>query len=291
MDSTPLVSVLMTAYNRENYISEAIESVLASTYTNFELIIVDDQSLDRTLEIAESYKVNDSRIKVFQNQKNLGDYPNRNKAASYAQGKYLKYVDADDQIYPYGLEQLVFYMEQFPEAGYGLCSLEQDKEWVYPFCLSPKEAYNRHYIQKLPLFHKAPLSAIIKKDTFQKMGGFANVRHYGDLDMWHRLSKYHYVVLMPHGLVWYRTSDGQEATIRQKDPINRIKTIHTAHQNTTSEDSPLDERDKALLNNFFLKMEASAIIYGFRKFGIKKGLEMKNYVNFSIFDVFKYKFK
>ena len=63
----PLVSVLMTAYNREKYISEAIESVLSSTFKNFELIIVDDGSVDNTVKIARGYELKDSRIKVFTN--------------------------------------------------------------------------------------------------------------------------------------------------------------------------------------------------------------------------------
>ncbi|HEV2714429.1 MAG TPA: glycosyltransferase family A protein, partial [Terriglobales bacterium] len=97
--ATPLVSVLMTAYNREKYIAEAIESVLASNFKDFELIIVDDCSKDRTAEIARRY-TSDSRVQVHVNEKNLGDYPNRNRAASLARGKYLKYLDSDDVIYP-----------------------------------------------------------------------------------------------------------------------------------------------------------------------------------------------
>ena len=99
MEVGPLVSVLMTAYNREKYIEEAIGSVLASTYTYFELIIVDDCSKDKTVEIAKKYERMDERVKVYINETNLGDYPNRNKAASYASGEYLKYVDSDDLVY------------------------------------------------------------------------------------------------------------------------------------------------------------------------------------------------
>jgi glycosyltransferase involved in cell wall biosynthesis len=83
----PLVSVLMTAYNRENYIVEAIESVLSSTYTNFELIVVDDGSTDNTVNIARGYAHKDDRIKVYVNTKNLGDYANRNNAAKKAKGE------------------------------------------------------------------------------------------------------------------------------------------------------------------------------------------------------------
>ncbi|MBN8834489.1 MAG: glycosyltransferase family 2 protein [Sphingobacteriales bacterium] len=78
---SPLVSVLMTAYNRQPFIAEAIESVIASTYQNWELIIVDDCSNDDTVSIAKSYLLKDNRIQVFENKKNLGDYPNRNLVA------------------------------------------------------------------------------------------------------------------------------------------------------------------------------------------------------------------
>ena len=143
-----MVSVLMTVYNREKYIAEAIESVLASTYQDWELIIVNDRSKDRSVAIANTYAERDERIKVYLNEKNLGDYPNRNQAVGYAKGKYIKYVDADDMIYPHGLEVLVHFMEQFPDAGYGLCSLPQDKFKIFPFVLNPSDAYKRHYFEE-----------------------------------------------------------------------------------------------------------------------------------------------
>ncbi len=76
----------MTTYNREKYLVQAVESVLASTYENFELIIVDDQSKDRSLAIAQELAAKDTRIRVVLNEKNMGDYPNRNKAASLRRG-------------------------------------------------------------------------------------------------------------------------------------------------------------------------------------------------------------
>src|SRR3954447_24784578 len=120
MQQKDLISVLMTAYNREAYIAEAIQSVLASSYENFELIIVDDHSVDNTINIAREFEQKDRRVKVYRNEKNLGDYPNRKFAASLATGKYLKFVDSDDILYPHGLEVMVRGMEQFPEAGLGM---------------------------------------------------------------------------------------------------------------------------------------------------------------------------
>lgn len=209
LQSRPLVSVLMTAYNRERYIGQAIESVVASSYPNWELIIVDDRSKDQTIPIAESYAVKDDRIRIYINEQNLGDYPNRNKAASYARGKYLKYVDADDYMYPWGLDILVTCMEKFPDAGWGLCSLGQIVEQPYPVMLSPKESYEFHYFGR-GLFHKAPLSSIIRKSAFEEIDGFSNLRMVGDSDMWHRMAARFPVVLMPDGIVWYREHDSQE---------------------------------------------------------------------------------
>lgn len=213
----------MTAYNREKYISEAIESVLAQTYKDFELVIVDDASTDRTVEIARSFAGRDERVKLCINEKNLGQFENRNKAARLSKGRYLKYLDSDDLLYPTGLEVLVNMMERFPAAGYGLCSLIQDDDRPYPFLLGPKEAYERHFIKKVPLFHKAPLSSIIKRTAYDAVGGFTNPRGEGDYEMWLSLSLKHSVVLMPDGVAWYRVHEEQIDRQRRSDPFIRFR--------------------------------------------------------------------
>jgi len=210
--NSPAISVLMTTYNREKYVGAAIESVLNSTFKNFELVIVDDRSKDQTLEIVRNWQAKDDRVKLYINEQNLGDYPNRNQAAAHATGKYLKYVDADDLIYPWGLQILWECMERFPEAGWGLCSLAQDKARPFPFVLDTAEAYRYHYLGP-GLFHKAPLSSIIKKELFDAVGGFEPGRMVGDFEMWHRLALQSPVVLMPHGMVWYRAHDDQESNV------------------------------------------------------------------------------
>ena len=82
--SEPIVSVLMGAFNRAPLIAPAIESVLAQRFADFELIIVDDRSTDDTLAIARRYERLDGRVRVFVNDRNLGDYPNRNRASTRA---------------------------------------------------------------------------------------------------------------------------------------------------------------------------------------------------------------
>lgn len=290
LDVQPLVSVLMTVYNKDVYLKGAIESVIASTYEHWELILVDDCSNDNSADIARSFSEHDDRITLYSNETNLGDYPNRNRAASYAKGKYLKYVDADDQIYPYGLEILVHYMEQYPEVGYGLCSMVQDKERMYPFAIGPQEAYQRHFFGGRLLFDKASLDSIIRKSVFESVGGFANVRHFGDFELFLRLSKIHQVLLMPQGIVFYRRSDGQEAAIRQKNPINALKTFQAALSHINSEDCPLSKKDQQKVSLWYHKLIASLILYSYRKFNLSKAQELKNAAKVDFNSILKLKF-
>ena len=86
--AAPLVSVLITAYNREELLPAAIESAPASSLTDIEAIVCDDASTDKTTAIALAIAQKDNRVRVFLNDKNVGDYPNRNRAAGLARGKY-----------------------------------------------------------------------------------------------------------------------------------------------------------------------------------------------------------
>lgn len=110
-----LVSVIMSNYNTPaEYLVEAIESVLNQTYTNFELIIVDDCSTDNSLEIIKSYK--DSRIVVFENEENLGITKSLNRALAVAKGEYIARMDADDVCLPERLSKQVEYLKNNPQV-------------------------------------------------------------------------------------------------------------------------------------------------------------------------------
>lgn len=282
----PMVSVLMTTYNREKYLAIAVESVLASTYTDFELIIVDDQSKDRSYEIAQEYAEKDSRVRVFRNEKNLGDYPNRNKAASLARGKYLKYVDADDMIYPTGLQVMVSGMEKFPEAGWGLSSLPQDKDRIFPFMLSGREAYLRHYFKER-LFHKAPLSAIIKKEAFDKVGGFTGKRYLGDFEMWHILANHYPVVLMAQGVVWYREHEEQEMQNNRTDVTVPFKYLKCSEEMINNPDCPLTPEDKQKVFNKVKWNQARYILGVGKNNSIKAMLQLKVESGMGYFEILK----
>jgi glycosyltransferase involved in cell wall biosynthesis len=255
------ISVLMTTYNRERYVKDAICSVLQSSFTDFELIVVDDGSKDQTISIVKAMAAQDSRIQLHKNPSNLGDYPNRNRAASLAKGKYLKYVDADDLIYPWGLEVLWESMEKFPNAGWGLCSLAQDRSRIFPFALNPAEAYRYHYLGPR-LFHKAPLSSIIRKTLFDEVGGFEPQRMVGDFEMWHRLAKISPVVLMPQGMVWYRFHDQQESNELHAftDHYQKIERRHL-----TAPDAPLSQDELNEIYSLKVKLGRKELLLALAK--------------------------
>lgn len=92
----PLVSIITPLYNSEKYIAETIESVLAQTYSNWEMIIVDDCSKDNSTKIVEEYQKKDRRIKLYRNEINKGVSYTRNRAIDLSQGKYIAFLDSDD---------------------------------------------------------------------------------------------------------------------------------------------------------------------------------------------------
>jgi len=219
-----LVSVLMTAYNREKYIAEAIESVLSQSYLNWELIIVDDGSTDDTTTIVKVYAKNDNRIKFYVNETNLGDYVNRNRAASYANGEFLKYLDADDIMYSWCLDAMVNCMQKFPEAAYGLIAPSHiNLQKLYPIIYTPKNAYCTYFF-KDPILIIGPTGSIIRTNYFRSVKGFSGLPYIGDTELWLKLSAKCTMLVMPPDLIWWREHDEQQSVYESKnDKVDKMR--------------------------------------------------------------------
>lgn len=110
--SAPLVSVIITAYNAEKFIREAVDSILDQTYSNWELILINDFSSDRTGAIFTEIKKRDSRVKIITNPANLGRAISRNRGLDLAQGEYIAILDADDVSVGNRLEKQVTFLEK-----------------------------------------------------------------------------------------------------------------------------------------------------------------------------------
>ncbi len=248
MTERTLVSVLMTSYNRENYIAEAIESVLASSHTDFELIISDDASTDTTVQIARRYADKDNRIKVFVNPVNSGDYPNRNTAASYSKGKYIKYVDSDDTISQDGLYKMVSAMEAHPEAALGISQFDFEENIVYPQLVSSEQAYMDHYFG-LKILSYGPIGAIIKREVFVALNGFANERYISDTEMWLKLSAIYPVVKIEPGVVEWRRHTDQEYHYGHNDYSYLRLSYPVFIASLNSKNCPLKPEDITIIKN------------------------------------------
>ena len=112
-----IVSVIMTAYNAQDYIGPAIESVLGQTFADFELLVVDDGSVDSTREIISGFAAKDPRVILICNEDNLGQPHSRNKAIDMAKGEFLAIMDADDISLPFRLEKQIRYLQVHPNVA------------------------------------------------------------------------------------------------------------------------------------------------------------------------------
>jgi glycosyltransferase involved in cell wall biosynthesis len=115
--NSPMVSVLLSVYNSEKYVSEAIESILKQTFKNFEFVIIDDASKDSSWNIIEQFSKIDFRIVAVRNSINIGGCQTLIRGINYCTGKYIARLDNDDWSYPERLKKQVDYMEAHPDVG------------------------------------------------------------------------------------------------------------------------------------------------------------------------------
>jgi glycosyltransferase involved in cell wall biosynthesis len=127
--NTPTVSIGLPVFNGEDYLEAALKSLLAQTFTDFEIIVSDNASCDRTAEICQTYAAKDSRIRYYRNSHNIGAAENFNRAFRLSRGKYFKWAAHDDLCLPTFLERCVDVLEQEPSVV--LCSSEVGRiDWA-----------------------------------------------------------------------------------------------------------------------------------------------------------------
>ncbi len=116
-DPASKISVVMSVYNGQSYLREAVESILNQTFTDFELILIDDGSTDATGEILDEYATRDARIILSRNQNNIGLTRSLNQGISMSRGKYIARMDADDVSRADRLSRQFEFLEKRPEVG------------------------------------------------------------------------------------------------------------------------------------------------------------------------------
>lgn len=215
MDYLPSITVLMPVYNGEEYLPEAIESVLGQTWTDFEFLILNDGSTDKSFEIIKSYS--DSRIRFVENEKNVGLISTLNKGINLSRGKYIARMDCDDISLPQRLEKQASFLDTHPEIG--VCGswiqiFSDDMSYIQKYALTSEE------IRCTMLFYcgLAHPTVIIRKNIILKYQLYYDCEyiHAEDYELWQRLFNHTVFANIPEVLLHYRISKNQISNINRK---------------------------------------------------------------------------
>lgn len=195
----PRVSVIIPTYNRKDFLLEAVDSVLAQTYEDFELIVVDDGSTDDTEEVLTS---NDERL-IYIYQVNRGVSAARNRGIELARGEFIAFLDSDDLWLPTKLQVQVAFMDQHHEAE--ICYT--DEVWIrHGVRVNPKRKHAKYsgwiYPHCLTLCIISPSSALIRRGFFEEVGTFdPHLPVCEDYDFWLRVTSRIPVFFIPQRLI------------------------------------------------------------------------------------------
>jgi glycosyltransferase involved in cell wall biosynthesis len=195
VNEKPKVSIIIPTYNRANLIGRAIQSVLDQTYKDFELIIVDDGSIDYTEDIIKEFQKKDKRIKYIRREKNRGGSAARNTGIKAARGEYIAFQDSDDEWLPEKLEKQMNVFENAPaEVGVvytGFLRIKNDKKTYTPSSWVTQKEGNI-YKELLKGNFVTTQSIVMRKECFVKTGMFdENLPRLQDWELVIRLSKYY----------------------------------------------------------------------------------------------------
>ncbi|MDO8639216.1 MAG: glycosyltransferase [Candidatus Daviesbacteria bacterium] len=208
MKNKPLVSVVMPVFNADRYIHKAIESILNQTLKNFEFIIINDASVDKTLQIIYEFKKKDKRIRLINNKKNLQMAQSLNLGVNEAKSGLIARMDQDDISLPDRLKIQYDFMQSNPSVaivGNDIIIIDEDDK------ITGKRTYPTisNELKKI-LFRYSAFAhptVMFRKSAFKEVGGY-NVEKYPceDIDLWFRLGKKFEFASIPSFLFKYRVS-------------------------------------------------------------------------------------
>jgi len=232
----PIVSVIITTFNRPQYLAEAIESILTQDFKDLELIVVNDASTDeKTEQIILSCKDRDQRIKYIKNERNLNSVRSLNAGLKSASGKYIAILDDDDVwICKEKLLQQVKFLEENNEyvlAGTNIIAVnsETGREIARSKYALTDEKIRKTILGNNPFAHS---SVVYRKDAVLSLGGYdENLKRGKDYDLWLRLGKLGKMAVLPEFWVKYRiNTSSRKNAIKVKRNDSRVKlTIMKKH--------------------------------------------------------------
>ena len=228
MNIAPKISLIMSVYNGEDYLAETIDSVLSQTFTEWEFIIINDCSTDKTSQMLEEYAAKDNRIKVHTNETNLRLPSSLNKALSLAQGKYVARMDADDICMPDRLQKQYDFMESNRQIDLSSCRFMTLKNGVYSSggCGGKDDdaSIKALLLVTNPILHPG---IIAKAEVIKELCYDKNFTCTEDMELWTRfVLNNKRVEILSEYLMIYRLHDKQitETTLdKQKNEVIKIQ--------------------------------------------------------------------
>ncbi len=207
----PEISVIMSVYNGEDYLAEAIDSVVNQTFKDWELIIINDCSTDGTAEILDKYKALDERIIISPNEVNLKLPSSLNKAIDLARGKYIARMDADDICLPDRLKKQYEFMESNQDIDLSSCRFMTLKNGVVASGGGggrwDKDAINALLLFTNPILHPGVIG---KSEMLKKLKYDTSLTCTEDLEIWTRVARENYKMMIQREyLMLYRLHDKQ----------------------------------------------------------------------------------
>lgn len=204
------ITVLMTVYNTEKFVEKAIESVLKQTYTNFDFLIVEDCSQDKSKEIIQKYEKSDSRINVIYLDKNIGTIGASNLGLSNIETKWVARLDADDVMYPERLETQISFLKAHPDYCLTASWIDyiNDKDEIIGNSHSELTDWQKvkESMQKNQPVGFCHSSVMFEKEYITKIGGY-RVWPAEDIDLWNRvIESDKKIIVLPQTLTAYRIS-------------------------------------------------------------------------------------
>lgn len=186
----PFFSVIIPLYNKENYIENTLKSVLDQTFTDFEIIIVNDGSTDNGLQVAKRF--NDSRI-IIAEQQNQGVSVARNRGIELSKSDYITFIDADDYWYPHFLELMFKNIKKYPNQSVFAAAIEvETSKKIFEAQYSIEKTSDCETVNYFKASSKETVictsCAVFHKNVFEKIGVFdTNIRSGQDIDLWIRI--------------------------------------------------------------------------------------------------------
>lgn len=207
----PKISVLMSCYNGSRWLAEAIDSVLAQTFKNFEFILVDDGSKDSTLEIIRAYAARDVRIVVV-SKRNTGLADSLNTGLALAKGVWVARIDQDDLCEPYRLKRQLVFASRHPGLvllGSGFAEIDESGKIVKEHRYPQEHTGLVMHLERLQRFFPHS-SAFYRADAARHVGGYnTRITRAEDWRLWLELSLQGELACLPESLVRIRKHSGQ----------------------------------------------------------------------------------